>query len=61
MLRPPKKKSTESIPVYSSRPGDLYIRVSDLLRNKDAQEQIRKMAEIAEAGETRGKRGPTTP
>ena len=32
-------------------PRDLYVRVSDLLRNKEVQEQIHKMAKIAEDGE----------
>ena len=56
MSRQSEEKSVESIPVRSSRPGELYVRVSDLLRNKEVQEQIHKMAKMAEGGETRGKR-----
>ena len=56
MPRPPKEKSAESMPVRSSRPGEQYVRVSDLLRNKEVQEQIHKMAEIAEGSEARGSR-----
>ena len=61
MPRQSKEKSVEAIPVRSSRPGELYVRVSDLLRNKEVQEQIHKMAKIAEGGETRGKRELTDP
>ena len=61
MSRQSKEKSVESIPVHSSRPGELYVRVSDLLRNKEVREQIHKMAKIAEGGKTRGKRELTNP
>lgn len=61
MSRQSKEKSVELLPVRSSCPGDLYVRVSDLLRNKEVQEQIHKMAKIAEDGEARGKRELTDP
>ena len=61
MSRQSKEKSVEAIPVRSSRPGEQYVRVSDLLRNKEVQEQIHKMAKIAEGSETRDKRELTNP
>ena len=61
MSRQSKEKSVEPIPVRSSRPGEQYVRVSDLLRNKEVQEQIHKMAKIAEGSETRDKRELTNP
>ena len=61
MSQQSKEKSAELLPVRSSGPGDLYVRVSDLLRNKEVQEQIHKMAKIAEDGEARGKRELTDP
>lgn len=50
MPRQSKEKYVELLPVRSSGPGDLYVRVSDLLRNEGVRKQIRKMAEIAEGG-----------
>ena len=59
MARLSKEKSVESLPVRSSRPGEQYVRINDLLRNKEVQRQIHRMAELAEGSETRGAREPT--
>ena len=58
MSQPSKRKSAESIPVHSSRPGERYVRVDELLRNEGVQKQIRKMAEIAEGGKSLHKQRP---
>ena len=52
MSNPGKKQPSEEIPVHYPRPGERFVRVEDLVRNRGVIKQINSMAKISR-GKTR--------